>query len=165
MSNSLWPQVMSNSLWLHGLQDSRLPCPSLSPRVCLDSCPLSRWCHPTSSSSVTSFSLCPQSFPESGSFPVSWQSTGVSDGQSTGVSASASALPMNIQGWFPIGLDGLISLLFKELSKVLSRTTIQKHQFFGAQAFFMVQFSHLHMTTGKTTGLPIWTFVPKVPGF
>ena len=144
------------------LQHAGPPCPSPAPRVCSNSCLLSRWCHPTISSSVAPFSFCPQSFPESMSFPESWLPT--SGGQSIGVSASASVLPMNIQGWFPIGLGGLISLPSKGLSKVLSRTTIQKHQFFGAQPFLWSN-SHLHMTTGKTIGLTIWTFVPKVSDF
>ena len=101
-----------------------------APRVCSDSCPLSWWCHPTILSSVIPFS-CPQCFSASGSFPVSWFFA--SGGQSTGVSASASVLPMNIQDWFPLGLTGLISLQSKRLSRVFSSTTVQKHQFFGAQ--------------------------------
>ena len=96
----------------HGLQHARLPCPSPSPGVCSNSWPLSRWCHPTTSSSVP-FSSCPQSFPESGSFPVSWLFA--SGGQSTRTSASAPVFPMNIQGWFPLGLTGLISWLSKGL--------------------------------------------------
>ena len=99
---------MSSSLWAHELQLSRLPWPSLSPGVCSNSCPLSQWCHPTISSSVVPFSSCPQSFPASGSFPVS--QLFASGGQSTGASASASVLPVNIQGWFPLGPSGLISL-------------------------------------------------------
>ena len=91
------------------------PCPKLSPRVCSNSCPLSRWCHPTISSSVAPFSSCPQSFPASGSFPMSRFFE--LDGQSTRASASASVLPMTIQGWFPLGLTGLISLLSKGLSQ------------------------------------------------
>ena len=121
--------VTSNSLQPHGLLLARLPSPSLSPGVCSDSCPLSPWCHPTISSSVAPFSSCLQSFPASGSFPVSWLFT--SGSQS--IAASASVLPVNIQGWFPLGFNGLISLLFKELSRVFSSTTVQKHQFFGAQ--------------------------------
>ena len=101
--------VVSGPLWPHGLQHARLPCPSLSPRACSNSCPLSRWCHPTSSSSVTCFSSYPQSFPASGSFPVS--QFFASGGQSIGASTSPSVLPLNIQGWFPLGLTGLISLL------------------------------------------------------
>ena len=123
--------VMSNSLRPHGLQHSRLPCPSLSPGVCSNSCPLSQWCHPTISSFVTPFFSCPQSFPASGSFPVNRLFT--SAGHSIGASASAPVLPMNIQGWFPLGLTALISLLSKGLSRVFSSTTVQKHQFFGDQ--------------------------------
>ena len=102
---------MSNSLWPCELQHTRLSSPSLSPGICSNSCPLSRWCHPTISSSVAFF-FCLQSFPASGPFPVSWLFT--SGGQSTGASASASVLPVNIQGWFPLGLNGLISLLFSK---------------------------------------------------
>ena len=98
---------MSDSLWPHGLQHTRLPCPSPSPGVCSNACPLSRWCHTTISSSVTPFSSYPQSFPASGSFPLSWLFK--SGGQST--RASASDLPMNVQGWFPLGLTGLISFV------------------------------------------------------
>ena len=94
----------SNSLWPHGLQHTRLPCPSPSPGVCSDSCPLSQWCHPITSSSVTPFSSCPKSFPASGPFPMSQLFT--SGGHSTGVSALALVLPLNIQGWFPLGLAG-----------------------------------------------------------
>jgi len=119
---------MSDSLRPHGLQHARLPCPSSTPRACSNSCPLSWWCHPTISSSVIPFSSWPQSFPASGSFPVSQFFT--SGGQSIGVSASASILPMNIQDWFPLGLIGLIFLQSKGLSRVFSNTTVQKHQFF-----------------------------------
>ena len=126
--------VMSDSLRPHGLQQARLPCPSLSPRACSNSCPLSQWCHPTISSSVVPFSSCLQSFPTSGSFPMSQLFTW--GGQSIGASASASVLSMNIQGWFPLGLTSLISWLSKELSRVLFSTTVQRHQFFGAQSFF-----------------------------
>ena len=115
---------MSDSLWPNELQHTRLPCPSLSPGVCSTSCPLSWWCHPIISLSVAPFSSCPQSFPASGSFPVI--RFFASGGQSIG--ASASVLPMNIQGWFPIGLIALISLLSKGLSRVFI-TTVQKHQF------------------------------------
>ena len=106
--------VMSNSLWTHGLQHTRLPCPSLYPRVCSNSCPSSQWRSPTISSSVVPFSSCLQSFPTSGSFPMSWLFP--SGGQSVGVSASV--LPVNIQGWFPLRLTGLISLLSKGLSRL-----------------------------------------------
>ena len=117
--------VVSNSLWPHGLQHTRPPCPSPTPRVYSNSCPLSRWCHPTISSFVVPFSSCPQSFPASGSFQMS--QFFASGGQSIGVSASASVLPMNIQDWFPLGLIGLISLKSKGLSRVFSNTTVQKH--------------------------------------
>ena len=120
---------MSDSLPPHGLQHARLHCPSLSPWVCSDSCPLSQWCHPTTSSSVSPFSSCRQCFPASGSFTVSWLFA--SSGQSVGVSASVSVLPVNIQGWFPLGLTGLI-LLSKGLWRVFS-APVRKHQFFGAQ--------------------------------
>ena len=120
--------VLSGSLQPHGLQHARLPCPSLSPRVCSNSCPLSLWYHPTTSSSVTTFSSCPQSFPASGTFPVSQLFE--SCGQSIGASASASVLPMNIQDWFPLGLTSLITLLSRGLSRVFSSTTGQKDQFF-----------------------------------
>ena len=113
--------------------------------------PLSRWCHPTISSSVVPFSSCPQSFPASGSFPMSQFFT--SGGQSIGVSASASILPMNIQDWFPLGWTGWISLQSKRLSRAFSNTTVQKHQFFSAEPFFIVQLSHPYMTTGKTIAL------------
>ena len=123
--------VVSDSLRLRGLQHTRLPCPSLSPRACSNSCPLNRRCHPTILSSVVPFSSCLQSFPASGSFPMSQFFT--SGGQSIGVSASASVLPMNIQDWSPLGWTGLISLQSKGLSRVFSNTTVQKHQFFSAQ--------------------------------
>ena len=109
--------VVSDSLRPQGLQHARLPCPLLSSGVCPNSCPLNRWCHPTISSSVAPFSSCPQSFPVSGSFPKSHLFT--SCGQSIRASASAAVLPMNIQGWFPLGLTGLISLQSKGLSRVL----------------------------------------------
>ena len=121
--------VMSNSLWPCGLQDTRPPCPSPTPRVHPNPCPLSPWCHPAISSSVVPFSSCPQSFPASGSFPMSRLFT--SGGQS--IRASASVLPMNIQGWFPLGWIGWISLQSKGLSRVFSNTTVQKHQFLAAQ--------------------------------
>ena len=133
--------VLFNYLQSHGLQQTRLPCPSQSPGVCSNLCPLSQWCHPTISSSVTPFSSCPPSFPASGSFPLSqlfpW------GGQSIGASASASVLPMNIQGWFPLELTGLISLQSKGLSRVFSSTTVQKHQFFGTQPSLWSN-SHIH---------------------
>ena len=149
---------MSYSLQPHELQHARFPCPSPTPRTCSNSWPLSWWCHPTISSSVVPFSSCLQSFPASGSFQIS-QFFAWGD-QSIGASASASVLPMNIQGWFPLGLTGLISLLSKGLSRVFSNTTVQKHQFFGT--FFIVQLSHPYMTTGKTIALTRRTFVDKV---
>ena len=121
---------MSNPLQSHGLQLARHPCPSPTSGVYSNSCPLSRWCHPTISSSVVPFSRL-QSFPASGSFQMS--QLFASGGQSIGVSASASLLPMNIQDWFPLGWAGWIFLLSKELSRAFSNTTVQKHQFFGAQ--------------------------------
>ena len=137
--------VVSDSLRPNGLQRTKLPFPSPAPRACLNSCPLSQWCHPTISSSVVPFSSCLQSFPASGSFPVSLFFA--SGGQSIGMSASASVLPMNIQEWFPLGWAGWISLQSKGLSRVFSNTTVQKHQFFSTQL------SHPYMTTGKTIAL------------
>ena len=119
--------VMSDSLWPHGLQHARLPCPSPTHRACSNSSPLSQWCHPTISSSVIPFFSRLQSFPASGSFQMSQFL--ISGGQSIGVSASV--LPMNIQDWFPLGLIALISLQSKGLSRVFSNTTVQKHQFFS----------------------------------
>ena len=129
--------VMSNSLWPHGLQHSRLPCPSPTPGVYSNSCPLSWWCHPTISSSVVSFSSHLQSFPASESFQKIQFFTSV--GQSIGVSASASVLPMNIQDWFLLGWTGWIILQSKGLSRVFSNTTVQKHQFFGAQLSLLLK--------------------------
>ena len=124
-------QLLSRSLWPQGLQHTRPPCPAPIPRAYSNSCPLSWWCHPTTSSSVNLFSSCLQSFPASGSFPIS--QFFASGGQSIGVSASASVLPMNIQDWFPLGLTCWISLQSKGPSKVFSNITVQKHQFFGSQ--------------------------------
>ena len=123
--------IMSNSLRSHRLQHTRLPCPSPTPGVYPNSCPSSQWCHPTISSSVVPFSSCHQSFPASGSFAVS--QFFASGGWSIGISASSSAISMNIQDWFPLGWTGWISLMSKGLSRVLSNTAVQKHQFFGAQ--------------------------------
>ena len=125
--------VVSNSLWPHGLQHTRRPCLSPTPGTCSNSCPLSRWCHPTISSSVVPFSSHFQSFPASGSFQMS--QFFASGGQSIGVSASTSVFPMNIQDWFPIGWTGWISLQSEGLSRVFSNTTVQKHQFFSAQLY------------------------------
>ena len=120
--------VISDSLWPCELQHARPLCLSPSLEVCPMSCPLPRWCHPAISSSDTLFSFCPQSFPASGAFPISQLFT--SDNQNTGVSASASVLLMSVQDWFPLRLTGLISLLSKGLSGVVSSTTVQRHQFF-----------------------------------
>ena len=130
--------VMSNSLQTRGLQHTRFPRPSQSPRVCSNSCPLKWWSHPTISSSVVPFSSSLQSFPASGSFPMSWYF--ISGGQSIGASA---VLPMNIQGWFPLGLTPFISLQAKGLSRVFSSTTIWNHQFSDAQPSLW-SYSHIH---------------------
>ena len=131
--------VVSNSLWPHGLQFTRLPCPSPSPGAYSNSCPSSWWCHPTISFSVISSSSCLQSFPASGSFPMSqFFASG-----SQSIRASSSVLPMNNRDWFPLGLTGLFSLQSKGLSRVFSNTTIQKHQFFGAQLSLQSN-SHIH---------------------
>jgi len=142
--------VVSNSLWHHGLQQARLPCPSPTPRACSNSCPSSQWCHPTISSSVASFSSSLQSCPASGSSPMS--QFFASGGQSIGTSASASVLPMNSQEWLPLGLTGLISLQSKGLSRVFSNTS-SKTSVLWCSAFFIVQLSHPYMTTGKTIDL------------
>ena len=135
----IWPlcsvqfscSVVSNFLWPHGLQHARPSCPSPTPGVYSDFCPLRRWCHPTISSSVVPFSSCPQYFPASGSFQMIQLFT--SGGQSVRVSASPSVLPTNILDWFPLGWTGWISLQSKGLSRIFSKTTVQRHQFFGAQ--------------------------------
>ena len=137
-------------------------CPVFSsptPGAYSNSCPLNQWCHPTIYSSVIPFSSHLQSFPASGSFPMRQFFT--SGGQNIGASALASVLPMNIQDWFPLGWTGWISLQSKGLSRVVSNTTVQKHQFFSA-TFFMVQLSHPYMTTRKTTALTRRTFISKV---
>ena len=122
---------VSKSLRPHESQYASPPCPSPTPRVYSNSCPSSWWCHPAISSSVVPFSSCPQSLPASGSFPMSQLFTW--GGQSIGVSASTSVLPMNTQDWSPLGWTGWISLQSKGLSRVLSNTTVQRHQFFSAQ--------------------------------
>ena len=149
--------VISSSLQPHGLLHARLPCPSPTPEACSNSCPLSQWCHPTISSSVVPF-FCLQSFPALGSFPVS--QFFVSGGQSVGVSASASVLPMNIWHWFPLGLTGLISLQSKKPSRVFSNTTVQKHQFFGL-------FSNKKIHSGHTFQVNCITLshFPKIFGY
>ena len=151
--------VMSDSLQPHGLQHSRLPFPSPTPRACSNSCPSSQWCHSTISSSVIPFSSCLQSFPASGSFPMS--QFFASGGQSIGALALASVLPVSIQDWFPLGLTGWIPLQSKGLSRVFSNTTVQKHLFSGS-AFFIVQLSHPYVTTGKTIAYTRRTFFGKV---
>ena len=133
--------LVSNSLQPHGLQHPRLPFPSLTPGAYSNSCPSNQWCHPTISSSIVPFSSHLQSFPPSGSFPVSQFFT--SGGQRIGVSASASVLPMNIHDWFPLGLTGWISMQSKGLSRVFPNTTVQKHQFFCAQLSLWFN-SHIH---------------------
>ena len=123
--------VLFNSLWPHESQHTRPPCPSPTPGVHPHLCPLSRWCHPTISSSVIPFSSCLQSFPDSGSFHMS--QLFASGGQSIGVSASTLVLPMNTQDWSPLGWTGLMSLQPKGPSRIFSNTTVQKDQFFGTQ--------------------------------
>ena len=122
---------LSDSLWPHGLQHTRLPCPSPAPGACSKTCLLSWWYHPTISSSVVPLYSCLRSFPASGSFPMS--QFFASGGRSVGVSVLASVFPMNIQDWFPLGLTGWVYLQSRELSRVFSNTTVQKHQFFSAQ--------------------------------
>ena len=135
--------VVSDSLQPCGLKDTSLSCPSPSPGVHSDLCPLSWWCHPTISSSVIPSSSCPQSSPASGSFPFSWLFPPGSQRTRASASALASVLPMNIQRCFPLGLTGLISLLFKRLPRVFSSTIIQKHQFSGTQPSLWSN-SHIH---------------------
>ena len=132
---------------------TRLPCPTPSPRACSNSSPLIWWCHPTTSSSVAPFFCCIQSFPASGSFPMSQLFT--SGGQSNGASASALVPPLNIQDWFLLRLTDLISLQSKGLSRILS-STIWKASILWRSAFFMVQLSHPYMTPGKNIALTIW---------
>ena len=143
---------MSDSFQLHGLQHARLLSSPLSPWVCSNSCPLSRWCHPTISSLVAPFSSCLQPFPASEAFPMSQLFT--SGGQSIGASASASVLPLNIQGRFPSGLTGLISLQSKWLSSLLKHHS-SKAWVLQCSAFFIVQLSHSYMTTEKNIALTV----------
>ena len=147
---------MSNSLRPHGLQHARLPCPSPTPGGCSNSCPSSRWCHPISSS-VIPFSSWLQSFPASGSFPMS--QFFVSGGQ---ISASASVLPMNIQDWFPLGWTGWIFLQFQGTLKSLLQHHSSKASVHQHSAFLILQLSGPYMTTRKTIALTRWTFVGKV---
>ena len=143
---------MSDPLWPHGLQHTRLPCPSPAPRAYWNSCPLSQWCHPSIS--------CLQSFPASGSFLRS--QFFASGGQSIGASTSASVLPMSIQDWFPLRLTGWISLQSKGLSRVFFNTTVQKHEFFSPQ-LSLYSDSHIHTwLLGKAIALTRGTFVGKV---
>ena len=142
--------------WTH---HASLPCPSPSPRACSNSCPSSQWYHLTILSCVIPFSSCLQSFQALGSFLMSLLF--ISGGQSIGTSASASVLPMNIQGWAPLGLIGLISLLSEGLSRVLQHHRL-KVSILQCSVFFMVQLSHPNMITGKTIALSMWTFDSKV---
>ena len=152
---------MSNTLQPHGLQHARPPCPSPTPRVYSNSCPLSRWCHPTISSSVVPFSSCLQSFPGAGSFPMSQPFA--SGGQSTAVSTSTSVLPMNTQDWSPLGWTGWMDLLAVQGTlKTLLQHHSSKASILQCSAFFTVQLSHPYMTTGKPIALTRWTFVGKV---
>ena len=146
---------MSDSLQPHGLQHTRPPCPSPTSGVYSNSSPLSWWCHPTISSSVVPFSSCLQSFPASGSFPMSQLLA--SGSQSIRASASTSVPPMNIQDWSPLGLTGLISLQSKGLSRAFSNSAVQKHQFFSAQ-LSLWSTSHIHIT-GKTVAVTRWTYI------
>ena len=151
--------VMSSCLWPHGLQHNRLPCPSLSPRVCTTHLSILWMMLSNYPILCCPFSSCPQSFPASGSFPMSRVFT--LGGQSIGASASASVLPMNIQGWLPLGLPGFISLMSKGCSRVFSSTSL-KASILWHSAFFMVQLSHLYVTAGKNIALSIQIFVSKV---
>ena len=151
---------VSDSLWPHESQHARPPCPSPTPGVYSNSCPLSQWCHPAISSSVIPSSSCLQSFPASGSFQMSQLFT--SGGQNIGVSASTSVLPMNTQDWPPLGWTGWISLQSKGPSRVISNTTVQKHQFFSIQLSLLSNL-HPYMTTGKIIALTRWTFVDDRP--
>ena len=142
--------VMSDSLQPHELQHARPPCPSPTPGVHSNSCPSSRWCHPSISSSVIPFLSCPQSLPASGSFPMSQLFTW--GGQSIGVSALASVLPKNTQDWSPLEWTGWISLQSKGLSRVFSNTTVQKHQFFGTQLVTLTPKPEKDITKNKILG-------------
>ena len=150
---------MNNSLRPHGLQHTRPPCPSPTPGVDSNSCPLSQWCHPAISSSVVPFSSYLQFFPASGSFPMSQFFT--EGGQSIGVSASASVLPMNIQDWLSVRKDWLDLLAVQGTLKSLLQHHSSKASILPCSAFFIVQLSHPYMTTGKTIALTRWTFVGK----
>ena len=151
---------MSDSLWPHGLQRTRPPCPSPTPRDYSNSCVLSRWCHPTILSSVVPFSSYPQFFPVSGSFPMSQFFK--SGGQSIGVSASTSVLPMNTQDWSPPRMDWLDLLAVQGTLKSLLQHHSLKASILRCSAFIIVQLSYPYMTTGKTIALTRWTLVSKV---
>ena len=147
--------VASYCLWPHGWQHAGLSCPSPSPRVCSNSCPLNQWCHPTVSSSVIPFSSCLQSFPASGSFLSPFTLVG----QSFGASASASVLPMTIQDWFPLGLTGLISLQSKELSRDLSNTQLKSVNSLALSFLYGTTLTSIYTTTGKAIALTRWTLL------
>ena len=151
---------MSNSLWPHGLQHARLPCPSPFPRACSNSCPLNRWCHPTILFSVAPFSSCLVYFPTSGSFPMS--QLFASSGQTIGASVSASVLPTNYSGLISFRIDWFNLLAVQGSLKSLLQYHSSKTSILWCSAFFMVQLSHPFMTTGKTIALISWTFVGKV---
>ena len=151
---------MSDSLQPYGLQHTRPPCPSPTPGAYSNSCPLSWWCHPTISSSVVPFSSHLQSFPASGSFPMSQFFP--SGGQNIGVSASTLVLPMNIQDLFPLKMDWLHLLAVQGTLKSLLQHHSSKISILQHSAFFIVQLSHPYMTAGKTKALTGWTFVGKV---
>ena len=151
---------MSNSLWPHGLQHARPSCSSPTPGVYSYSCPLSRWCHPTISSSVIPFSCCLQSFSASGSSQMSQFFT--SGGQSIGVSASASVLPMNIKDWYPLGWTGWTSFAAQATLKSLPQYHNSKASILQCSAFFIVQLYQPYVTTGKTIALTRRAFVGKV---
>ena len=158
--SSVCRSVVSNSLRPHESQHARPPCPSPTPGVHANPCPLSQWCHPTISSTVFPFSSCPQSFPASGSFPMS--QLFASGGQNIGVSATASVLPMNTQDWSPLGWTGWISLQSKGPARVFSNTTVQKHQFFSTH-LSLWSASHIHTwLLEKTIALTRRTFVGRV---
>ena len=150
---------MSDSLQPHGLRHARFLRFPLSPGICSNSCPLSQRCYLTISSSANPFSFCLQSFPATGSFPMS--QFFAKGGQSVGTSSSAPVLPMNIQGWFPLGLTGLIFVVQETLKSLLQHHNL-KASVLLCSVFFMVQLSHLYMTAGKTIDLTVWTFVGKV---
>ena len=151
--------VVSNYLQPHELQHTRPPCPSPTPGICPNSCTSSRWCHPAISFSVVPFSCCPQSLPASESFPMS--QIFIWGGQSIGVTALASVLPVNIQNWFPVGMTGWISLQSKGLSSLLQHYS-SKASILQCLAFFIVQLLHPYVTIGKPIGLTMQTFVGQV---